>query len=151
MSAFLPALPSPKSWSHFQEYTVVSNEVFRELQNRTTIPENDCHMVNASELHKDKMFLWLPKDNNLWCIPISRGELERRSDCYLMVAGDFESLEETARVKRGKKARNEAKCAVALVRKDDHAHLGYYECHWYNEWVWAGGRPGDYIAHQRPF
>ncbi|KAK2470682.1 hypothetical protein H9L39_16913, partial [Fusarium oxysporum f. sp. albedinis] len=61
----LPALPSPKSWSHLQEYTVVSNEVFQELKERNITLEDDCDISYASILHEDEMFLWLPKDNKL--------------------------------------------------------------------------------------
>ncbi|EXL67491.1 hypothetical protein FOPG_16385 [Fusarium oxysporum f. sp. conglutinans race 2 54008] len=150
MAAFLPALPSPESWSHLQEYTVVSNEVFQELVKRNITLEDDCYMTDASILHEKKTFLWIPKDNKLWCIPISRGELGRRSDCYLMSANEFISLEEeVVKVKSGKDARNEARCVVALVRKTDGAHLGYNGGNWYDAWV--GPSPVDYLNFIRPF
>ncbi|EXK77670.1 hypothetical protein FOQG_17633 [Fusarium oxysporum f. sp. raphani 54005] len=133
MAAFLPALPSPESWSHIQEYTVVSNEAFQGLVKRSITLEDDCHMTDASILHEKKTFHWNPKDNKLWCIPISREELIRRSDCYLMSANEFISLEEeVVKVKSGKDARNEARSVVALVRKTDGAHLGYYGGNWYD-------------------
>ncbi|EXK75625.1 hypothetical protein FOQG_19608 [Fusarium oxysporum f. sp. raphani 54005] len=148
----LPALPSPKSWSHLQEYTVVSNEVFQKLKELNITLEGDCEISYASILHEDEMFLWLPKDNKLWCIPISCEELSRRSDCYLMFANEFATLERiVAKVKLGDKARNEARCVVALARKTDGAHLGYYCRQWYNAWISLGGRRLDYVTLLRPF
>jgi hypothetical protein len=95
-------------------------------------------------------FLWLQHDVTLWSIPQSKSELERKTNCGLMSAKDFISLQNYAvKVGKGPLARDEGKCIVTLFYGPDQSAVGYYQNAWYDGW--AAVRLGDFVNCSYPF
>ncbi|CVL09356.1 uncharacterized protein FMAN_15514 [Fusarium mangiferae] len=140
MAASAPALPAPKGWPQGQPYSVVTNNVFQELERQGVILKETCYWAPIEAYHDKGEYLWIPQNEIIWCIPGSEGDIQLVTGCTLAFAGMFQSLQPLLFVYQSPTGcTNEARCVTALINhngdKSTPKILGYDKGKDYDMWI----------------
>ncbi|KAI8402625.1 hypothetical protein FOFC_17941 [Fusarium oxysporum] len=86
MAALAPALPAPKDWPNGQPYNVVTNTVFEELERQGVVLREACHFAPIEAYHVKGEYMWIPRNEKIWCIPGTEKDIEVMTGCTLAFA-----------------------------------------------------------------
>ncbi|EXL67492.1 hypothetical protein FOPG_16386 [Fusarium oxysporum f. sp. conglutinans race 2 54008] len=117
MAALAPALPAPKDWPNGQPYNVVTNTVFEELERQGVVLREACHFAPIEAYHVKGEYMWIPRNEKIWCIPGTEKDIEVMTGCTLAFAGMFLSLQPHLFIYQSPTScTNEARCVTALIK-----------------------------------